>query len=133
MISYREQNGIQLRWIAGVTVSGLGILAGSPARALECPLPHPAGTPTAIEQTVEDVRTYAELLAAQGTAAIPEMVSQLRQSHPGATAAEIVNFLVTAYCPVVNGNASLGEGQKRARLTAFSSRLMQELAEGDGR
>lgn len=132
-MSYREQKGTELRRIAGVVVSGLVILASGPARALECPLPHPTGTPTAIEQTAEDVRTYAELLAAQGTGAVPEIVSQLRQAHPRASAAEIANVLVTAYCPVVNGNASLGEAQKRARLTAFSSRLMQELAAVDGR
>jgi hypothetical protein len=132
-VSDRERRSIGLHRVAGITVTGLGILAGGPARALECPLPHLAGTPTAIKQTAEDVRTYAELLAAQGIGAVPEIVSQLRQAHPGASAAEIVNVLVTAYCPVVDGNASLDEGHKRARLTAFSSRLMQEVAAGDGR
>jgi hypothetical protein len=129
-VSDRERRSIGLRRIAGLSVLGLGILAGGPVRALECPLPHPTGTPTAIEQTAGDIRTYAELLAAQGTGAVPDIVTQLRQAHPGASAAEIVNFLVTAYCPVVNGNPSLGEGQKRARLTAFSSRLMQEFGCG---
>ncbi len=96
------------------------------------PASHPTGIPTAVKQTAEDVRTYAELLAAQGTGAVPEIVSQLRQAHPGASAAEIVNVLVIADCPVVNGNASLDEGHKRARLTAFSSRLKQESAAGGG-
>lgn len=122
-----------MRRIAIITVSGLSILTGGPALALECPLPHPTGTPTAIEQTAGDVRTYAELLAAQGTGAVPEIVSQLRQAHPRASAAEIANVLVAVYCPVVNGNASLGEAQKRARLTAFSSRLMQESTASDRR
>ncbi len=121
-MSDRERRSIDLRRIAVVTVSGSGIFAGGPARTLECPLPHPTGTPTAIEQTAEDVRTYAELLAVQGTGAVPEIVSQLRQAHPGATAAEIVNVLVTDYCPIVNGNACLEEGH-RGHTTRHSPRV----------
>ena len=74
-VSDRERRSIGLRRIAGLSVLGLGILAGGPVRALECPLPHPTGTPTAIDQTAGDIRTYAELLAAQGTGAVPEIVT----------------------------------------------------------
>lgn len=116
------------RKVAVLTLLGLGSLldGGGFAQALECPVPHPVGTQTAIQQTGESIRAYKNLLAAQGTGAISEIIAQLRQGHPKVTTSEITNLLVTVYYPVLNENASLDDAQNRACLMEFSSRVMQK-------
>ena len=49
--------------------------------------------------------------------------------YPAAQDAEIVNYLVTLYCPVVNEDAALSDGEKVDRLSAFSPHVMQALAD----
>ena len=130
MVSVRQaRSGIPHR-ITGAVALGLWAVlqGGSSARALECPVPHPSVGPTAIKQTDEGIRADKNLLTAQGTGAIPKIAARLKQEHPSAPAAEITNYLLTAYCPVLNENTSLSEAEKRERLMAFSARLMQELA-----
>jgi hypothetical protein len=36
-----------------------------------------------------------------------------------------VNYLVTAYCPVVNNLTGLGDAERQARLDAFASQVTQ--------
>ncbi len=67
-------------------------------------------------------------MAARGGDAVSEIVGRLKRDNPGVRDAEVTNYLVTLYCPVVDRNHSLSEEEKRARLLAFSSRVMQELA-----
>jgi hypothetical protein len=69
----------------------------------------------------------AHLLAGPDAAArAAEIVAQTRQRHPGAKPGEIVNFLVTAYCPVVNAQG-LTEADKANRINAFSAAVMRQL------
>ncbi len=67
-------------------------------------------------------------MAAQGTGVVPEIIAGLRPKYPAAQDAEITNYLVTVYCPVVNQNAALNDAEKAGRLAAFSSQVMQSLA-----
>ena len=64
----------------------------------------------------------------QGTGAVPEIVTQLRRRYPTAQDAEIADYLVTLYCPVVNRDAALSDAEKANRLSAFSSQIVQTLA-----
>jgi hypothetical protein len=107
----------------------VGFLTGAtPARALECPLPQPATTASALQESPQDIQVLSGLMAAQGTGVVPEIVAQLKRKYPTAQDAEITNYLVTLYCPVVNGDAALSDPEKIARLSAFSSQVMQTLA-----
>ena len=99
-----------------------------PVRALECPLPQPATTASALRETKQDIDVLSNLMAAQGTGVVPEIIAGLRRKYPAAQDAEITNYLVTVYCPVVNQNAALSDTEKAGRLAAFSSQVMQSLA-----
>ncbi len=108
----------------------LGLLwagAGFPASALECPVPHPSATPTAIKETGEQIAVSSKQLTDRGGAAVPDIVSALKKKYPSASNAEIVNYLITLYCPTVAQNAALSDGEKSARLAAFSSEVEREL------
>ena len=110
--------------LALLVVVGLG---GTPADAFECPAPHPTATTGAIEQTEPKIAEYSNLLAKQGARVVPEIIAQLKKKHPGASDAEITNFLVTTYCPVVRRDADLGDAQKRTKIMAFSSEVTKRL------
>jgi len=55
---------------------------------------------------------------------ISEIIGELRAKYPPVESDELVNYLMTAYCPVVNGMAGLSDGEKQARLDAFSSQVL---------
>lgn len=107
---------------------GLLVWTAEPARALECPAPQPATTKSALAESAQDIQTLADLMAEQGTGVVPEIVDQLRRRYPTAQDAEIANYLVTVYCPVVDKDAALSDAEKADRLSAFSSQVMQNLA-----
>lgn len=115
------------RACAGLVVA-VTVLASGQASALECPVAHPENSPVALRETQAQIKTDAQMLAAQGSDAIPTIVHGVRQKHPRAGLAEITNYLVTTYCPVLQANAALSETEKRARLVAFSSQVSRELA-----
>jgi hypothetical protein len=53
------------------------------------------------------------------------IVSDLRARYPGVENAELVNYLVTAYCPIVARLSGLDEQQKQAQLDQFVGQIMQ--------
>jgi hypothetical protein len=112
--------------LALLVVVGLGGTE-RPADAFECPAPHPTATTNAIGQTEPKIAEYSNLLAKQGARVVPEIIAQLKKKHPGASDAEITNFLVTTYCPVVSRDADLGDDQKRTKIMAFSSEVTKRL------
>lgn len=127
--AHRGRRGGVPTFLIGTAFIVAMVLIGAPhpAHALECPVPHPTTTATAIKETEQQIREYATLLAAQGGVAVPKLVGSVKRKYPNASNAEVTNYLVTLYCPALEQNAALSEGEKRARLEAFSSRIMREL------
>ena len=113
---------------AALVGAGLLIGATSAARALDCPLSQPRTTASALQESPQDIQVLSGLMAAQGTGVVPQIIAQLKRKYPVAQDAEIANYLVTLYCPVVNRDASLSDAEKADRLSAFSSQIMQTLA-----
>lgn len=98
----------------------------TPATALECPVYHPSDTDAASKETRAQTESFAAMLAARGDRATHSIVNSVRTAHPNVSAAEITNFVLTLYCPLVRHNAALSEDQKRARLKSFSADLMKQ-------
>jgi len=55
------------------------------------------------------------------------VIADLRKRYPQAENAELANYLITAYCPVVAGQPQLSEAERKARLDQFVSQLMRRL------
>ncbi|WP_431285525.1 hypothetical protein ACQW02_12250 [Humitalea sp. 24SJ18S-53] len=110
----------------GPAMAVLGLAcAALPAAALDCPIPQPNATAGVIREPAAQIDRLAGLLGTGDVAnRVPDIVRDLRQRYPAAGSADIVNYLVTAYCPVVNQLTGLGEAEKQARLAAFSSTVM---------
>lgn len=107
--------------LAGLAALLLGV---APALALECPDPQ-QGRPGVIKETPSQIAELAPVVAgADVTAEIPAIVDGLRKRYPAAGSAELVNYLITAYCPAVDKSASLSEPEKTARVQAFAKAVL---------
>ncbi len=105
------------------------IIAGgsvaSAAHALECPVAHAERAKGVLQETPETIAALSKSLADRGAGAAPGIVAGLRQRHPTATNGELVNYLVTAYCPVVNREVGKSEAAKRAQLAHFNKAIVK--------
>jgi hypothetical protein len=95
--------------------------------ALDCPAPHPTTTASALQESSQTIQELSTLLAAQGTSVVPEIIFQLKRKYPTTQDAEIADYLVTLYCPVVNQDAALSDSGRADRLASFASHVMQAL------
>jgi hypothetical protein len=94
-------------------------LAGS-AAALECPRPQPLAKPGVLAETPGDIAILSTaLVAGHDPQKIREIVDGLRQEHPGVEPAEIMNYLIAAYCPVAAKAAGLTEAQRQTMVDQF--------------
>jgi hypothetical protein len=100
------------------------LLLAAPCVALECPTAQPAGAPGAIQETPAQISELSQVLASGDLGnRIPVFVRALHSRHPDAPTGELVNYLVTAYCPVVNSLTGLSDGEKQARMDAFITQV----------
>jgi hypothetical protein len=123
-----------LSWIKSCSTPGLAaalalsVFGG--ASAMECPVAHPQGGPGVLKETAPIIATDSETLTNQGAKGAPYIIAGVRTRHPHASNDEILNYLVTAYCPVVNDANGLTPSQKRARLRHFTQEVERELSKG---
>jgi hypothetical protein len=95
--------------------------------ALECPAPQHAGASGVTQETPGQIAELSQVLASGDLGnRIPVYVHVLRKSrHPDAPTGDLVNYLVTAYCPVVNSLSGLSDDKKQARMDAFALQVAQ--------
>jgi hypothetical protein len=102
------------------------LVPATPAMALECPTPHPASSPGVMQETPAEINVLGQILASGDLSnQIPVYIQELRARHPSASGGELVDYMVTAYCPIVQGLPGLSDAEKRARVEAFASAVAQ--------
>jgi hypothetical protein len=107
-----------------VAVVVAALLSASGVRALECPKPQPTSRPAIIPESAVKIDDLSALLESGDDAnRIRVLVQNLRQSYPAAENAEIVNYLVAAFCPMVNQLNGLGDAEKEGRIDAFTRQV----------
>jgi hypothetical protein len=100
-------------------LSAAMMLAGS-ASALGCPKPQPLAKPGVLKETPGDIAVLSTALAAgHEKEKIREIADGLRQEHPGVEPAEILNYLIAAYCPVAAKASGLTEAQRQTLVDQF--------------
>ncbi len=99
-----------------------------PAFALDCPKPQPTTKPGILKETPAQMTAVGKQLASSDTLnAIASVTADLRIRYPGVESAEVVNYLVTAYCPVVAADRKLSEAQKKAAVDGFAAQVMRQV------
>jgi hypothetical protein len=113
--------------VASTVISGekgSSQLAATPRVALECPVPQPANVPDATQETPAHVNELAEVLAAGDLSnRMPAFAPCVGRPPSERAAGEIVNQLITAYCPPVDRVAI--SDPKKTRLNAFVDRAVR--------
>jgi hypothetical protein len=114
-----------------VATLAAAVLLGSaalPAFALDCPKPQPTAKPGILKETPAQMTAVGKQLASGDTFnAIASTTADLRIRYPGVENAEVVNYLVTAYCPAVAADSKLSEAQKKAAVDAFAAQVMRQV------
>jgi hypothetical protein len=101
------------------------LASGTSALALECPRPQPSTNAGAIQESPADIAKLSSTLTHPTGGAVAFAVAHLRHEHPHAKNGEILNYLITAYCPVINNDAGKSERQKRTDLRRFNKQVMR--------
>jgi hypothetical protein len=110
-------------WAAPIALAAcLGFACA--ASALECPAPQKLSRPGVLKETPTQIAIVGQFLASGETSkTVPLVEADLRARYPGVESAEIFNYIVTAYCPVVNTMSGLSDVDKQARLSRFVTDL----------
>jgi hypothetical protein len=111
-----------------VGVAGLGMVYLRMARPdhtsakFICPETQPRTTGMVVEETPADVARYSAALSGpERENAIREVATDLKRRYPQADGAEIVNYLLTAYCPHVKEQSGLSDREKHEMMARFSA------------
>jgi len=108
----------------GAVILGSLLLRPAIAPALECPAPQPLTRPGILKETPTQTKRIADLLAAgDDDNRIRVIADDLRARYPTIQNAEVVNYLMAAYCPVIVQLSGLSEQEKQARMDRFVSQL----------
>jgi len=99
-----------------------------PALALDCPKPQPTAKPGILKETPAQMAAVGQQLAgADKFNAIASATADLRIRYPSVESAELVNYLVTAYCPAVAADSKLSEAQKKTAVESFAAQVMRQV------
>ncbi len=110
-----------------MTAVAIWLTGAVSAAALECPVAHGVAGAGVLRETPQAIANLHSTLVAKGSAAAPQIVASLQERHPDAGKGEIGNYLITAYCPVVNARSDMTETAKRAELKTFRAAVSRLL------
>lgn len=112
----------------GLLVLCAASLWAAQAMAFECPTPQRLSHPGVLRETPAQTRQLEAVLGDGDTGNhVPVIVDDLRRRYPGVANAEIRNYLITAYCPVVAQLSGLDDAGKRARMTRFDGEISRAI------
>jgi hypothetical protein len=107
------------------------LLVSLPAQAFECPEPQALPGPAVLkERSARTTEVTALLETGDLGNRVPVIVNDLRDRYPGVANAEILNYLLAAYCPDVARLSGLGEAEKRARMERAGSQFRAVIYSG---
>lgn len=91
------------------------------AYAIECPAPQAieGSTPTPVSPELQK-----QLSAPDVYGNARELFAAVRTLYPKAPSTQIVNYLIAAFCPIVNATPDIGEDLKTARLKSFANGIV---------
>jgi hypothetical protein len=98
--------------------------SAEPAAAFFCPETQARTTAMALKETAGDIASASSALSSpEQENTIRVLAAELKHRHPQASNSEIVNYLLTAYCPLVKADNGLSDREKRQKMDRFSSQV----------
>jgi hypothetical protein len=113
-------------WLRAAAVFAMGLVVAGPVMALGCLASQPLTRPGILQETSAQKAYVSTLRTSDETGnQIRVVVTDLRARDPGVENAELINYLMTAYCSGVAQLTGLGEQEMQARMGWFVSQLAQ--------
>jgi hypothetical protein len=109
------QRGIALLLTAVIAV----MASETGAAALECPALQSLGGETAGTPDLSQQLASKDVLAQ-----VPGLLGTLHAKFPSASNAQLVNYLIAAYCPVVKADAALSDQEKMGKVKEFADKVV---------
>ena len=88
---------------------------------LDCPIALAQQAGRTLDMSPDQIDSMGRQLGAGGESEIAAAVAGLRSRHPNASEGEIVNYLITAYCPTINARPGTSFGEKQQALRSFAT------------
>ena len=111
---------MRLLFAAFLTLAAAGCTGAN--EQIECPTPQSGQAVGTLGESPREIKAAGDELGQGNENQIAEVAARLKRQHANANSAEIINYMVTAYCPVVNARPSLDKAAKQQSLQAFSAR-----------
>jgi len=126
MISAKYTVRFRLRALLAAPFALAACLGSAPqAWALECPVPQQLARPGILKETPTQMAVVGQFMAdGKSNKTVPLIEADLRARYPGVENAEIVNYIITTYCPVVKDMTGMSDKEKQARMNRFVKDLM---------
>jgi hypothetical protein len=106
-----------------VVAAGLLILSMQPAMGFECPEPQARTGAGVIEESQAEIDRLSAMLRTGDLDNRLELLARdLKDRYATADKAELTNFMVSAYCPVL-AEEGLSDSEKDAKLTEFGQQV----------
>ncbi len=88
---------------------------------LDCPIALAQQAGGTLDVSPDQIDSMGRQLGAGGESEIAAAVAGLRSRHPNASYGEIVNYLITAYCPTIKARPGMSLGEKQQALRSFAT------------
>lgn len=95
----------------------------SPSQQIECPVAETGKVAGSLQETPAQIKSASDGLGRGDENQIAGVASRIRARHPDATKVQIVDYLVTAYCPKINANETMDKAGKQQAMKGFASRV----------
>lgn len=95
----------------------------SPSQHIECPVAETGNVAGSLQETPAQIKAASDGLGRGDENQIAGVASRIRARHPDATKVQIVDYLVTAYCPKINANGTMDKAGKQQAIKGFASRV----------
>lgn len=94
----------------------------SPNEQIECPAAEVGQGAGSLQETGAQMKSASDGLGRGSENEITEFAARARAQHPGATKDQIINYLITTYCPTINRKGSLDKTGKQQAMQSFAAR-----------
>ena len=106
------------------------VLPAHAAKSFKCPEIQAGTTGAALKETPADLASVTDALKGPELEnAVRVITGDLKRKYPSADKADIVNYMLTAYCPLVAAEDGLSQDELRERMDRFSSMVFKILEE----
>lgn len=82
----------------------------------------PVADGVTLAETAVQIDAIGQQLASGGGNEMAAAAAQLRTRHPNASEGEIVNYLITAYCPTIRAKPEMSLREKQNAVRDFATR-----------